>query len=407
MPAEPVPAALPAPGLLDPRLLDKARAVSAQASRLKRDFDGAHRLAHDAQVREALVRSELTLALNEALIAGARTQARLRDRALAAYAAGARRPLRRHNRISQLIDRVLSRLGARGQALVIARSGVWRDGEGFGAILAYVRRGADPRATPASPLDQAWYLKTYPDVARRRISPLVHYLVSGGREGRAPGPVFDDGRYRAANAGDLAATSLTSLEHYIRVGAAGGQSPHPLFDPGHYLAQDPALAPGEDPLSHYLREGGRLGFSPHPLIDPAWYEGQAPDSAGQPALSHYLTEGWRQDVSPHPLFDAAWYRRQGDDVNASGMPPLVHFMLIGGFEGRSPSPWFDTAHYLELRGAALPAGVNPLVDYLRGGAWDIAEVREGFPTAAYLASRPDIVRAGVTPLEHWVRQGGR
>lgn len=381
--------------------------MGAKVGRLNRDFAGAHRLAHRAQVREALVRSELTLALHEALAAGAATQAKLRDRALAAYAAGARGVLRRHNRISQAIDRALVRLGALGQAVVILRSGVWRAGGGRGEILDYVRRRADPGAAPAALFDQTWYLETYPDVAGRRMSPLVHYLIAGGREGRAPGPLFDAAHYQRHNAVDLAATSVTGLEHFARRGAAEGRSPHPLFDIPFYLAQDPSLEPGEDPVSHYLREGGRLGLSPHPLVDPAWYAEQTGDLAGQPALLHYLTIGWRRGYSPHPLFEPAWYLEQWPDVAESGLPPLMHFLTVGGFEGRSPSPWFDLGHYRDRRGAELPPGVNPLVDYLQGGAWAVPEPREGFPTAAYLASRPDVVRAGVTPLEHWARQAGR
>lgn len=401
----------PTPAAPEPSLLDKARAVTAKVGRLSRDFAGAHRLAHQAQVREALLRTELTVALHESLLVRAEAEARLRGQAVTAYRLGAgERPLRRHNRASQLIDRILARLGPVGQAVVIARSGVWRGKGGALArafqMLAYALRGADPKAAAPGVFDQAWYLAAYPDVARRRMPPLVHYLIAGGREGRAPALLFHDESYRRENALELAQTSLTALEHYVRSGAVHGRNPHPLFDIAHYLAQGPDLAPGEDPTAHYLREGGRLGLSPSPLFDPAWYGEQAPYSLGGPALVHYLAEGWLKGYSPHPLFDSAWYLEHWPDVTGTGVPPLLHFATVGAFEGRSPSPWFDLNHYREERGAALAPGVNPLVDYLQGGAWATAEAREGFPTAAYLASRPDVVRAGVTPLEHWARRGG-
>ncbi|MBU1378766.1 MAG: hypothetical protein KKA30_22565 [Alphaproteobacteria bacterium] len=392
-------------------MLDKARAVTAKVGRLSRDFAGAHRLAQQAQVREALTRTELTLALTESLAARAELEARLRDQAVAAFRARGVGRLRRHNRISQILDRLLARLGSPGQALVIARSGVWR---GTGRPLhdlrhmaAYARRRANPAVAPLAALDQSWYLATYPDVAAARRAPLAHYLLVGGREGRDPNPLFHSAWYRHENAAELAATSLTPLEHYVRVGAARGLSPHPAFDPAHYLAQAPVLAPGDEPLAHYLREGWHTGLSPHPLFDPAWYAEQAPDTQGQAPLAHYLATGWTTGLSPHPLFDPRWYLDQHAGVADAGLEPLTHFLANGGFEGASPSPWFDLPAYVEARGEALAPGVHPLIDYLRGGAWAVAEARPGFPTAAYVATRPGLVRKGVTPLEHWARRGGR
>lgn len=371
-------------------VFDKARAVVAKVRGLKRDFDGAHDLAQRAVAREALTRTELTLALNESLSQRAEMEARLRQRALDLQAAAFPRRLRRHNRLSQGLDRILARLGPWGQAVVVARSGVKTGGFEDGRVPAL--------------FDPEWYLAANPDVGRSGLAPLVHYLVAGGREGRPAGLLFDEPYYRLRHAEDLAATSLTSLEHYLRAGAGGAGSPHPLFDTAHYLAQSPGLARGEDPVSHYIRQGGPAGLSPHPLFDPAWYGAQAPEAAGQPALAHYLSVGWRKGYSPHPLFDPAWYAARWSDVGESGMPPLLHFLTLGGFEGRSPSGWFDLDHYVGQRGGDLPAGINPLVDYLQGGAWSVNEARPGFPTAAYIAARPDLVRAGVTPLEHWARQ---
>ena len=371
-------------------ILDKARAVVSKVRRLRRDYEGAHQLAQRAEVREALTRTELTLALNQSLIQRSDLEARLRQQALDLQCQVFPRRLRRHNRLSQLLDRVLARLGTAGQAVVVARSGLERGGFEAGKVGAI--------------FDPAWYLAANPDVTRSGLTPLVHYLIAGGREGRSPGILFDEQFYRSRHAEELAATSLTSLEHYIRAGAGGADSPHPLFDTAHYLAQAPVLAHGEDPVSHYIREGGRLGLSPHPLFDPVWYIAQVPAAAGQPALVHYLTSGWRKGHSPHPLFDPSWYTDRWPDVVESGMPPLLHLLMLGGFEGRSPSGWFDLEHYVVQRGAELPHGVNPLVDYLQGGAWAINEARPGFPTAAYVAASPDLVRDGVTPLEHWARR---
>ncbi len=396
----PIQAPIDVASVLDPAasLLTKARAVTAEVVRLDADVDGAQALAHAAEVREALTRSELTLALHASLSQRARLRVQLGIAALAAYRSRAVTRPRRHNRLSQVFDRMLSRLGPIGQTIIIARSGVWLEpgSEGVRSLFNYVRRGPDPNAAPKAFFNQAWYLTQYPDVAKGRIAPLAHYLLRGGREGRAPGPLFNEATYRAENAEALAATSLTSLEHYVRVGAAEGRSPHPLFDMSYYLAQHPALSPGEAPVAHYLREGARLGLSPHPLFDPVWY-------ATPLGLIHYLSEGWREGRSPHPLFDGAAYLQSSPDVAAMDSDPLTHFVVIGGIEGRSPGPGFDLAHYVAQRGADLAPGTNPLIDYLEGGAWAVAEARPGFPNAGYIAHSLDLVATGITPLEHWAR----
>jgi hypothetical protein len=395
-----------------------AGSLARQASdRLLRKVDEAveqiaiaRRVAHQAQVREAVTRANLTDAVAEALSLRAAARAELRAVALARYLAQGRpRPLRRRGRPVRWLEETLARLGSPGKALVIAASGVWR-GTGrrvfdLRHMAAYVRHGAEPAVAPATLLDQGWYLETNPDVRAARASPLVHYLLAGAREARSPHPLFDAAWYRQENAAELDATSLSPLEHYLRAGAAHGCDPHPLFDIGHYVAQAPDLAAGEDPLSHYLREGWRAGLSPHPLFSPAWYRKRAPRAAREvPPLVHYVTEGWRKGVSPHPLFDPAWYLIQNPDVAEAGREPLAHFVATGAREGRSPSALFDLPHYVAARGRARADGANPLIDYLQGGAWVVAEARPGFPTAAYLAAHPELGRLDQTPLEHWARQ---
>lgn len=405
-PETPPESGAPEDGALD-ALVGKAHAVALRTARLRYDFDGAHRLAAEAQAREAVVRTELTVALTAALTARTALEAQVRRHAFDAFVARAAARVQPLRPRARGLDRWLLRARSPGHALILARSGVWR---GTGRRLfdlrhmaAYARRGPNPDIQPPALFDQAWRLRESPDLASARLAPLVHYLVAGAAEGRAPHPLFDEAWYRAVHA---VPAGVSGLEHYERSGAARGLSPHPLFDVAHYLAQQPALADGEDPLSHYLREGGAQGLSPHPLFDPQWYLAQAPEAAGGPALSHYLTVGSAAGLKPHPLFDPAWYRDRHPEVAEAGVEALTHFVTHGAAQGWSPGPWFDTAHYAARRGAALAPGANALVDYLQGGAWAVAEPRPGFPNAAYLAARPDLARAGLTPLEYWAREQG-
>ena len=382
----------------------KAAAVAQKVSGLRADIGLAHDLAHQAQVREALTRTELTLALNAALRGRAAAEAKARKLAAQAYLAQARpHRLRTRDKPRRAADRLLLAAGRSGQARLIADAGIWRGGD-LAEIAAYVRRGPEPAVTPATLFDQAWYLRAYPEAAASGLAPLTHYLARGSARGHSPHPLFHPDYYAAHNAAELAETQVSPLEHYLRQGAARGRNPHPLFDVLHYAAQGPDLTTDEDPASHYVRAGWRQGLSPHPLFDGAWYGRQtAPEAAEVPPLAHYLTVGWRQGLTPHPLFDPAWYLEQNPDVAELGTEPMTHFLTGGSAEGRSPSPWFNLAHYVAARGEAFDPAVNPLVDYLQGGAWAVAEARPGFPTAAYLAATPELVEQGMTPLEHWAR----
>jgi hypothetical protein len=386
----------------------KAAAVAQKVKGLRADLGLAHELAHQAQVREALTRTELTLALTEALKGRAEAQASARRLAAQRWLENASpRPVRRRGKLHRGIERVLARLGGAGHVQLVVEAGVWR-GDDQAAISAYVRRRGDPTAAPATLFDQAWHLTTYPEAAGSGLPPLVHYLVRGAALGHSPHPLMHPDYYAAHNASALAATGVSALEHFVREGASRGRNPHPLFDVAHYAAQGPDLAKDEDPASHYVRIGWREGLSPHPLFDGAWYRRQMPRQAAETApLVHYLTIGWREGLTPHPLFDPHWYVEQNPDVAELGTEPMSHFLIGGAAEGRSPSPWFDLPHYVAARGEGLDPAANPLVDYLRGGAWAVAEARPGFPTAAYLAATPELVGQGMTPLEHWARKAAK
>lgn len=80
------------------------------------------------------------------------------------------------------------------------------------------------RAIAASELfDRGWYLATYPDVAELGIDPVRHYIGSGAREGRDPGPDFSTCEYLRGNP-DVAAMGINPLGHFIMRGRAEGRS---------------------------------------------------------------------------------------------------------------------------------------------------------------------------------------
>jgi glycosyltransferase involved in cell wall biosynthesis len=82
----------------------------------------------------------------------------------------------------------------------IYRSGVWEDGvyrkqlkrleRGvvLRPVLHFMRVGWHRRLSPGAAFNTRWYLERYPDVARSRLNPLVHFLRFGVHEGRLPSP---------------------------------------------------------------------------------------------------------------------------------------------------------------------------------------------------------------------------
>jgi len=376
--------------------------LSGKVADLAVRFAALREEAQRAALAEALWRARLGSAL-EAVAAAERAA---RTSALSAYRTLARRTIRprRRNRATRMIDLVLARSGPIGQTVTIARSGVW-GGEMHSfygrlrqmlAILAYVRRGADPAANPETLFDQAWYLRQTPELVAGRVSPLVHYLTSEADYRRSPHPLLHSTFYAEANAEALAASGLTPLEHFMRVGAAEGRDPHPLFSIEHYVGQTRDLVEsGSNPVMHYLQRGWRDRLAPHPLFAPDYYESQMEEPSAQPPLVHYLKQHGPGRRRPHPLFDPDAYLALYPDVAAGGDEPLTHYIVAGGTEGRIPSVWFDAPAYMRQRGSARPDERNPLVDYLQGGAWSLGEPWLDPATVEV---------CGMTPLERWARQ---
>jgi len=74
--------------------------------------------------------------------------------------------------------------------------------------------------------DEQWYLRTYPDVAEAKVDPATHFVETGWREGRDPGPDFATSAYLKANP-DVARAGLNPLVHYIEFGKFEGRDISP------------------------------------------------------------------------------------------------------------------------------------------------------------------------------------
>lgn len=70
--------------------------------------------------------------------------------------------------------------------------------------------------------DHAWYLRRYPDVRKKGMDPLKHYLRYGATEGRDPGPGFSTRDYLRRYP-DVATSGVNPLLHYVRYGIGEGR----------------------------------------------------------------------------------------------------------------------------------------------------------------------------------------
>ena len=83
----------------------------------------------------------------------------------------------------------------------------------YGGKASLRRQIRDIRASGL--FDEAWYYKTYPDIAAAGVDGIEHYVKHGAAEGRDPSPHFQTRRYEMDHRHQLA-TGLNPLAHYIR-----------------------------------------------------------------------------------------------------------------------------------------------------------------------------------------------
>jgi hypothetical protein len=69
----------------------------------------------------------------------------------------------------------------------------------------------------SSLFDGAWYLSTYPEVAKTGLSPALHYLRLGAKEGKDPGPTFSTRHYLGKHP-QIARTGTNPLLNHLRTG---------------------------------------------------------------------------------------------------------------------------------------------------------------------------------------------
>jgi len=177
--------------------------------------------------------------------------------------------------------------------------------------------------------DAEYYRTSCLDFGSQRLSPILHFLLVGGYEGRNPHALFDAAfyvnRYR-----DVQAAYTIPWLHYLRFGGDQGRQPHPLFDPEFYCRRYPDVQQaGVNPLLHYIRYGAAEGRKPHRLFQPDYYECRYSGcAAGRPnALIRFVQT--RRPGNPHPLFDCEFYVQARPEAAQHDVNALMHYTTFG------------------------------------------------------------------------------
>jgi glycosyltransferase involved in cell wall biosynthesis len=193
--------------------------------------------------------------------------------------------------------------------------------------------------------DQTWYRRKQPTTLATDVEPLWDYLEAGWLDGRNPSAQFD------ANADlrcypDVARARINPLLHYIRSGMREGRVAYPVLPEG---TTSMACIPIDDQYADEHRVVAASGY-----FDEAFYRSEYPEiliSDFDP-MNEFVRNGRWAPRSPGPRFDSEWYLQKNHDVAAAEINPLVHYMRHGQAEGRRPLRL--NSRLRDAIGAALP-----------------------------------------------------
>lgn len=139
----------------------------------------------------------------------------------------------------------------------------------------FVEFGAAELRDPGPQFDSDWYNRTYADVRASGEAPVFHYLKFGKREAQEIRPSralglrrtevlnsgFFDQAYYLKTYPDVVRSEQDPFDHFVNFGSAEGRSPGPEFEAQWY--KEEYLEPEGDvtePLFHYIRVGRDLGY---------------------------------------------------------------------------------------------------------------------------------------------------
>ncbi|QND44982.1 hypothetical protein HB780_04225 (plasmid) [Rhizobium lusitanum] len=184
----------------------------------------------------------------------------------------------------------------------------------------------------------------------------IHYIKNWDKVGGEPSRFFDSKFYLGMYE-DVRVKGTNPLLHYVLYGWSEGRAPSPLFDRAGFLAAHPNIDPAKsDPAACCLMLYGSYQWNTNTLVL---------SSGGPPSSSAVLAEKMAPEVEARCLeyFDASFYLSMYPDVGRASADPYWHYMNFGHRENRNPSASFDTFFYKKTYLSESPH-VNPLAHFV-------------------------------------------
>ncbi|HMQ08529.1 MAG TPA: rhamnan synthesis F family protein [Saprospiraceae bacterium] len=183
--------------------------------------------------------------------------------------------------------------------------------------------------------DPLYYFEKYPDIWDSGLSPEMHYLRYGGKEGRDPSQHFSTGEYLSRRP-DVILSGINPLIHYIRFGRR-----EEISNKGLKEKLDDFGQKGKSVTRQIFHHHDLQLIKNSPWFNAEFYLQMNPDiqEAGIDPALHYLFYGWKEGRSPGTTFDPYYYMLNYKDVPESKMNPLIHYLKFGQQEGRLPRPF--------------------------------------------------------------------
>ncbi len=250
--------------------------------------------------------------------------------------------------------------------------------------------------------DEKWYVSSYPDL-KVVSDPLKHFLLSGWKEKRNPGPDFDTAWYIDQNP-ELKDMHINPLIYHINIGQYKNNKT-------------------SDYLKNYedVKESG--------LFDKEWYVSSYPDlKVVSDPLKHFLLSGWKEKRNPGPDFDTAWYIDQNPELKDMHINPLIYHINIGQYKNNETSPnisknnqefqkiqesykeeydiikssgLFDEKWYVD-KYLDYNSMIDPVYHYIKIGWKKFFDPFHGFNSSEYLESNREIEKYQINPLIHYI-----
>ena len=170
--------------------------------------------------------------------------------------------------------------------------------------------------------DAGWYATRYPDT--KDIDQHQHYLTYGWKEERLPSLSFNGPRYLAAYP-DLAKAKVNPLVHFLRTGIAEKRWAGIAHEVSEWMSQAS--------LACHATQADTALVRASDLFDADWYRlmyGYCFDTEADPA-AHYLAVGASAGLSPSPRFNGPAYAMHHSDVGEGN--PLLHYLKQGRSKG--------------------------------------------------------------------------